>query len=670
MAYLKQRLYYDLPGEWSTENYWTRYDNDFENKGARYAEVMKDKLILFPFVVDETKRADLAKALMFSFDDIVLVNKDREQALKDKGPDDAALDLDDNSRYTLFHVDHATDGAIKDKRKLLIYKPEAAQPIFTDVKFKANLISDVPGYACAVYFCNAFYPAYNKRSRREDKSFKLADHVLGARIAITEDAELHHKKSVSANTLQDKTDGFALDTCGHYEMHYLHNCAVLEDKPLSYLIVYWSTHFYLTNTDVFGRAVPQGSAGDIANQRKDGMINAMNRLNKAYLMELSAGTADIFIRPYHFLEAKNDTNGGKAKAKTNIVTDASGSWMTVDNGQLRSGTYANECNRFANPDPINALQDVDGSTYCPLANHHEYGHATGNWDDYLYSYADAAGNTYHGLPQYDQPFTAIGGPYSGDKLSRMFRNRTPRLRNYWKFVCWINDAAKATKPLHPLLDASKFKITFQGTARKFEFELAEKYRNVAVAAHSKLDHAFTAGAKADLLLYKLGDDELSHLISAGQVFNGILVVKTKFALRFDNDVGGGNWDIANQRAWATALNDDMVNMLQLKFRAATVTANDFQNVYVIFVPHFSTYTAAAPANSHCNVVVKFVGGAGFVAAGNTLSVDWGVDKKKIIRYCLGHAAGAADLTKADFATVLTWIGGNTVGNAVYTLEDL
>ena len=60
----------------------------------------------------------------------------------------------------------------------------------------------------------------------------------------------------------------------------------------------------------------------------------------------------------------------------------------------------------------------------------------------------------------------------------------------------------------------------------------------------------------------------------------------------------------------------------------------------------------------------------FVAAGNTLSVDWGVDKKKIIRYCLGHAAGAADLTKADFATVLTWIGGNTVGNAVYTLEDL
>lgn len=663
LPYTVQRLYYDLPGEWSSQNYWTRYDNDYENKGARYTEVMKDKLTLFPFVADDTKRADLTKPLMFSLDDIVLTNKDREQALKDAGPGDAAMDLDDNSRYALFHIDHATDGDIKDKRNIKIHKPETAQPIFTDFKFKTNLISDVPGYACAVYFCNRFYPVYNKRARKADKSFKQADHVLGARIAVTEDDDLHRLKKISATTAQDVTDGFALSQCGNYELHYLHNCAVLEDKPLSYLVVYWSCR--LANA-----TAPAGTQADIDNQRKSGMTNAMARLNKAYLLEKSTGDADIYIRPYHFLEAKNDTNGGAHKAIVNIVTDASGSWMLPASGQLRAGTYQDECNRFGNPDPINAIADTDGSTYCPLANHHEFGHATGNWDDYLYSYSDSAGNTYQGLPKYDQPYTAIGGPYSCDKLSRMFRNRTPRLRNYWKFVCWINDAAKANQPLNKLLNASKFKITFQGSAHKHEFELKEAHRNVAIAAHTDMNHTFAANITGDLLLYKLGDDELSRLITNGQVFNAILAVRTKFALRFDNDPTGGNWDIGAQRTWATKLNDDMVSMLQLKFRAATATANDFQNVYVHFVPHFSTYTGAAPGASHINVRVKFAVGGGFVANGKTLSVDWDTDTARIIRYCFGLAAGNAALTKTDFATMLTWLGGNAVGNAVYAMHDL
>ena len=284
------------------------------------------------------------------------------------------------------------------------------------------------------------------------------------------------------------------------------------------------------------------------------MVNAMERLNKDYLIEKHNGDTDIFIRPFHYMEAKSDANGGRHKAMVNIVGNGGpngGAWMTLNNAQLRLRDYKADPHYFGNPDPENNLQDTDGKSYQVLTNHHEMGHATGNWDDYLYDCEDL-GKSWPNLPRYSQTYTAEGGPYSEDKLSRM--NQQPHIAAAQLLeICLLAQRRGQKRPrvCTPLLKQTRFKITFQGTSHKHEFEIAEKYRNVAKAAKSGYAKTIKAHAKTDLLLYKLGDDEYSRLAVTGQVFNGILVVKTKIALNFVNS-GGTNWTVNNAVSWPSS----------------------------------------------------------------------------------------------------------------------
>lgn len=522
LEFLKQRHYYDLPVAWSSRNYWTRHDNRMD-RGERYQKVMRETLKLFPFDADAQKRARADNPLIFSLDDIVLARTNRNPNISDQGPDGSALALNEHSRYALFHIDHDTQetvaGAQKNMRRLKIHEPETDQPVFTNTAFKENLITRTPGHARAVCFCNGFYDIGNKRSRSSDPGFDWGrGHVAGARLAILNDPDLHLHQSINGGSAADRNNAYALNNCGNCELHYLHNCAELDGKPLGYLFVYWSCRLEAGNRDPWNRPMVPGGAADIANHRKHGMTNAMARLNKDYLIEKHSGLSDMFIRPYHYMEAKSDTNGGPHKAMVNIV-DETGAWMTLTNAQLRLRDYQNDPNYFGNPDPHNNLADTDGGTYQVLTNHHEMGHATGNWDDYLYDCEDL-GQSWFGLPRYDQPYTAEGGPYSCDILSRMNTNRTPRLRNFWKFVCWLNDEAKSGRRLEPLLGQTRFRITFQGTSHRHEFELKEDYRNVAQAAKTGRNVVINHHANAGLLLYKLGDDEFSRLAVSGQQHAG------------------------------------------------------------------------------------------------------------------------------------------------------
>lgn len=671
LTFIERQNYYDLPAKWSSRNYWTRYDGDI-NKGDRFEKVFKDTLKLKP-LGDEISKKD--KPLVFSLDDIVLVDSSKSQILSDKKPDGTALPLDDNSRYTIFHIDYDTkedvEGTQKNVRRIKIYKPEEAQPVFTDFKFNHNLITDVPIFARIVYFCNDFYDVDIKRSNTIDASFDFSkNHICGARLAIKNDPDIHVFKAVLGTNASDKSNAYALDSCGNFELHYFHNCAELDGKNLNYLFIYWSCRFVQNNTDPWGHAVPASTAADVTNHRKSGMVNAMTRLNKNYMIEKNSGSEDIFIRPFHFMEAKNDTNGGQHKAAVNVVGNNPdpGAWMRISDAQFRARDYQADPLYFGNADPINNLQDVDGSTYAVLTNHHEMGHATGNWDDYLYNFEDAAKNIWSSLPRYDQPFTAVGGPYRCDELSRMYHNRTPRLRNFWKFVLWLNDESAAGKSLNKFFKGTNFKITFKGTSHKHEFFLDNAYRNVSIAAKRQLDHAIDANRKVDLLLYKLGDDELSRMLKSGSVFNGILVVKIRLALRFIN--AGTGWDFANSLAWAQQLNNDFSSMLDKKFRITTNTDNDFKNIYVVFTPSYQVYTGAAPANSQFNIEVTWQLGNNYNAVGNTIRVDWDTNRNRIIRYIFGLNTGTNNLTNSDFSTIVNWVGNPTVGNAAYTMHNL
>ena len=236
----EQWTYYDLPEIWSSQNYWTRYDVDINkgdiNKGDRFEKVFKDEKKLKPFGGNKTTSD---KPLVFSLDDIVLVDNDRRQDIKDQDSTGSSKNLDANSRYTLFYVDDSDEPggykkitSYKDKKgKIKIHKQDSDEPVFTKGDFKENLIHDVPAHTRIVYFCNGFYDVYDKRSKKTDTNFNAGSHVLGARLAIKDDSDVHANKAVIASDAGDKTNAYALDNCGNYELHYFHNCGILNNKP-------------------------------------------------------------------------------------------------------------------------------------------------------------------------------------------------------------------------------------------------------------------------------------------------------------------------------------------------------------------------------------------------------------------------------------------------------
>ncbi len=716
--------FYDLPAEWSSVNYWTRYESSGGKKtGERFQKVIADadKLHLKPI---GNKLTQPKKPMTFSLDDIVLATGNRSQVIRDRKKDNSLFPvgspLDDKSRYTLFYIDCTTKenvaGTQKNMRRLKIYNTKAQpdQPCFTDVPFKENLITDVPGHARIIYFCNNFYDVHNKRSLSTDPGFSLnKGHVSGARMALYQDADVHGSHAAVCTNAADRantyvTGGIGIGDCGNYEMHYFHNCAELDGKALGYLIIYWCCRLRISpNTDVFGDAVTPGIADDVNDHRKFGMKNAMDRLNKDYMIEKKSGTHDILIRPFHFMEAKNDTNGGAHKTMTSIVRGYPGAsaWMSRLHAQFRSGVKS-DGSRYGDweADPAYfsdyaTFPDSDGSTYAALTNHHEMGHATGNLDDYLYATNFPAGTSWSRMPAFVQQNTAPGGPYSFDNCGRMNRNASPRLREYWKFVCWLHDASQAGNEPHKVLNkyfsGTKFRITYKvyKPPKDFthKFDLADTFKNISSPHHEGLNQAMSGNANVDLLLYKLGDDETSRIIKDGHNFKGILTVRIKLGVLFDPWEPDPKWIFNTAHDWARALDGRFKSMINKKFYLALpndkIEADNYSNwdkIYVSFVPHFAVShklpaggAPAIPANCHIGIRTKRINGNSFAHAGSTITCNsgWQASEeeihKRIIRYCFGFDTGANNLTKNNFPKIVQWINGlNIGGGANFSMKDL
>jgi outer membrane protein OmpA-like peptidoglycan-associated protein len=698
LTFIEKQKYYDLPKFWSSRNYWTRYDGDVK-KGDRFEKVFKDIQKLKP-LGDKITKPD--KPLVFSLDDIVLVDTAKSQVLSDKNPAGNSIPLDDNSRYTIFHIDYDTKenvgGTQKNLSRIKIYNPEEEQPVFSNFKFKKNLITDVPIFTRVVYFCNDFYDVEYKRSLQTDTSFDYTKgHVAGARLAIKNDNTLHHFQDFQESNASDKTNGYGYNATFHFELHYFHNCAVLDNKMLSYLFIYWSCR--LDKDTAKG-----GTDNDVKNHRKEGMKNAMDRLNKDYLAEKSSGSEDIFIRPFHFMEAKNKTNGGSQKHSVKITDNSTGSWNRPTNSSFRAACYQPEPGGWGGGDAAgDIIVDTDGKTYIPLANHHEMGHATGCFDDYLYSLEinnDAGDSQSVFIPRFS-PQHIDGGPFSCDDIARMKSNRSSRLRNYWKYFVWLHDMSKTAQganpagPLNPLLKGTRFRIKFPGSkngkAFNHIFELKDEHKNISKSTASDLNYELVtlAGtsqenkAKVDLLLYKLGDDQLSHFKNLGkladgyettQVYYGILVVKMKFAIKFT-----GGWDFANKRRWMQKLDEDLKTMLNAKFYLECAH-NDYKKVYLFFVPHFSEYTGAVPGDSNMNVVVGWTAGTGFShPSTKNVTLDRGTNGneqnnqiKRLIRCSTANSHGTTNTgnpSKNDFPKIVEWIKGK-LGNVNVQLKNI
>jgi len=197
--YYKRLSYYDLPFEWSSENYWTRYQEGNAWKSGRFQDVLKNKLKLKPY---DTKEADAEKPFVFSLDDIVIVDDKGRQTLTDKDKNDVKKALSAASRLALLHVVKDELKLYKPRKSDSIQNPKVESACFSEIDFKKeksgandvwrNIITDVPANTRGIIFCNNFYGVFDKRAGQTVETFDPKKmHIKGCRAARLKDPESH-----------------------------------------------------------------------------------------------------------------------------------------------------------------------------------------------------------------------------------------------------------------------------------------------------------------------------------------------------------------------------------------------------------------------------------------------------------------------------------------------
>ncbi|PKK84998.1 MAG: hypothetical protein CVT49_00205 [candidate division Zixibacteria bacterium HGW-Zixibacteria-1] len=745
MDFKERMKYYDLPADWSSRNYFTRHEGK-EDAGDKYDTIIANYK---PF---GSKNTALDKPLVFSLDDLVLVDKNSLQNIKDKNDTDNAEDLSKDSRVTLLYLDN------KDKFKVKVHKPKDDEPFFSDVKdgYKKNLIYDNLCNAdgkfhppCRiVIFCNDFYDVCDRRTTKAAGFDFNKGHILGARAAT-----IIHKKPSPASIIKgsdysctrpvsgfdgarkDYDKAYCCNGAGNFELLYLHNCDYDYDNSKIYaaLILYWSCRFAFGTGGI--------DPDDKDNYIKEGLINATNRAGvKDYQYEKFDGSEDIIIKPLSLFVAKQDykdgatvvKRGGSHKCLVSLVKDSEGSNMGNTSGQLRHSAYKEENKHYNSApgdpdDPLNTKDDYDSTKTKRLTVAHEFTHASGLDDDYAYSLMLC-----DPCMRYEQYYE--GMPYVIDEFSLMLSNHALRMRHFWGHLNWLNDASKLGGELNAFLKGTKFQIILKGDSfNTLEFELTDdKYRNIYKAAYDETRFSFGNNAVSDLLLYKLGDDELANIITNGQKYGGMLIVRPFLLFKF---VDGGNtddkkWittDVTGKEThhfatWLTAFNRRLDTMLNKKFRlecsgATAQKEKDFRNTFIRFAPFYEveldlggwkylstfrhntnppkvTTTNYVNGHTHVKITVTRDGTRKFEATGalaapfdvNSLALEVGnnVDQKRIIRRIFGNKETAIeqrkflvsvherakDLKKEDFNKLKTWIKSKTGAANNFDIIDI
>jgi hypothetical protein len=321
-----------------------------------------------------------------------------------------------------------------------------------------------------------------------------------------------------------------------------------------------------------------------------------------------------------------------------------------------------------------AKQDVDGSTYDPFTACHEYGHATGCFDDYMYSLKDGS-DTYHGLAGFSQPYTAPGGPYSEDLLARMFHNRSPRMRNFWHFVNWVND--KSAWELSDFLDGTTFKMKYPhtrgGAARTIELDLRDaRYRDTCSPSYSRNNYTIRTGraGKADLLLYRTGG-ETSQTLDPIHEFKAILVARTMLSMEFTsglwNWLRGRRWNMRRRRNWLVQHLKTPISSLNRFYLSCDDANNEFHKTLLLFKPFYCLGSPPSGYTAHFEIEVVYSNEDDFETDGDEIEVGNNVDHDRILKYIYGKT-GAGDFVENDFARIAEWLGGAGVANGNFTVR--
>lgn len=687
----ERHRYYDLPAQWKSCCWYTRFADASKNKFFDELAATDD--------ADLEASTSKGTKLTFCLDDLVLVAAG-SQALRDQDDTGTAQALSEHSRVTMLYLDPG------DKHKVKVHKPRAQAAYWSESEFvketatttRRNVIVDVPVNPRVVVFCDGFYDIWDKRTTAANFGSK---ELLGARAATLEDTTISSQKIVFNQ---------AADTTAHYvhrtrafHMHYLHYGATDGTTVYGAIVTMWTCRLVpdLTHATVNMR----GTWADVDVFREQGMERAMTRWNeKDYFFEEADDKRDVVVKHFCLFEAKDVKTGvgafvkrgGPHTCKVTVVSDRGRSSATTSTMTMRKSGAVDEGDSGRGPvsgtNPVAPFPQYDGAASPKSAFAHELGHAAiGLWDDYITDdgkLADSDVATWNGNDAEGdrQSQRYLGMPYDVDDVPLMKSNRALRLRYFWGRAKWLNDKAGGT--LNAFLGGRRFRIAYEpaGGAGKLKYSRPAGAAFDSIYVHSVPNPAggpppvWALGnrGRCELFLYHLGDDEFSKNKNGGP-YNGILVVGLKVAVCFrvpafagstgykvgdiverngvqykckvDHTSGllaglgsgmdGSKWDPASAAMaseqklnYIADLDQRIMSMMQDRFKLQG--SGIYATTYLRIFPQWQLYAVgSAPANAPHFTLEVVYGSSSFTPAGTAIVAGTGCNRKSIIRYMFG-----------------------------------
>lgn len=654
--------YYDLPEKWSSENYWTRYDGKMDT-GDRFETVMKERKKIKPYGGNVT---DPSFPLVFSLDDLVLVDSKGSQDLSDRSKFSGSLKLGKDSRICLFHIND---------KKLTLYKPDPNDPQHTQLQFTENLITDTPIEPRLIIFAANFYDIWDKRAGQGSAPFNPKKHVRGCRAAVLDDKDCRYGEAIVNTNPESEhpAKDYFTHATGNYELHYIRYGCLFSDikgfEERAFMMVYWSSRFkkhFNPKVKDAAHKKPVTDA-DIKTFADVGFKNARERWEeKPYSIEPQQSDPNFKtqVMPVFFFEPKFTNNGGPHKCLMSLSNDPDVGFMRTTDSQM--------CARQDHVDlpGVPKHTDIDGIKDGFLTVAHEIGHAMGQPDEYLNTQADT-GNFFT-EPYRQQPVRLAFGP---NQFAMMINNDHLRLRYFWTWVLWFNDACKDGSKLKPILGERKFKVVYRfdqpaesggGTSsRTYNYLRTDDQRNGTKPFSEEKSHATGTGS-VDFNLHKMGEDESawtgylqvgSDIQRTPFAFDGILTVYIKLGYRFiDNPKN-------SKDKWDDTTRDAFMSAVKVEFRPRNLEAylhlkdgkirpdpqgkvdRDFKNTKLLYIP--ISHKNQSSSITHYDIrVVKGNGAKITKRSGKSLEVGEDISKVWLVNYILGKDDGASEATIA------------------------
>jgi hypothetical protein len=566
LNFTDRQQYYDLPGKWSSRNYWTRYDGDFM-KGERFEEVLKTIQKIKPFG-NAITQSD--KPLVFCLDDFVLTDSNFIPIGQPAGSYDAAI-LDDTFAVyrpdSTNHKRYYTKGGITVSPEFQYVRIPAAETILRGVIIQHK--------AAGVSFKYKLFVIFDDRVPHHHE-------LSGYRAAVFE----HRERCVLVKRFQQRHQR-DYHNIGKFDSYLLRDLFLNDDgERVSYIFQYYRWHFKGAEPPHIG---PRWIDTAITN-----ITDEWNNTYDNQLVSL-VGTIDdvkyrIYVRFYieHVPEVDRET-------LVNVNPSGSGrSNMGRDEGNIKVDEHE---------------RSVTTSSFTGA---HEYGHAASLDDDYIET-ANYCSYLQIGFVDFKP-----GGPFNLDKYAMMRSNEDLRSRYYWHLAVWMQkEFIKDKKPEFTVIrkNVKDFKLPEnrfdQFDPRDFSKDAVHyinyPYKFLRNAKNAKSTQAYKG--KFHLYLYPLGDDEYSNggLYGADK-FTALLVVVVNIFI----ESWSGNPDFMTIYNRLRTIQTDIDSKFRINNGIRIKGHKPFDNTFVQIAPRYLVNHYASDYSS----IFPSVTNADFTAARN------------------------------------------------------